>query len=488
MTEYDVLNLLPTEGLLGRRVVFSDKKEVNDDNVVDVLGKALLAHSKNKREAEYLYRYYRGRQDIHAKEKQVRPEINNKVTVNIANEIVTFKSAYFMNGPVQYVSIGGEDDISEKIKQLNDYMSAEDKESKDKEVVDWMHICGVAPRMVLPDPVGEEDGSPFCIYTLTPMEAFNVYHSGIGHKKLCGVIEQYDEDGEKMHCIYTPVKYYEVKNGIIVTNKPNPLGMVPIVEYPNNEARIGAFEVVLPILNAINNLESNRLDDVEQFVNSILVFENCEIDEEKAAALRESLGLMIKSNDNQTARVYRVDGELSQGGAQTLVDDFTDKYIEICGMPNRNGGSSTSDTGAAVTFRDGWVEADSRANDTQKMFDRAEKEMLRICLAICRNTTDLDLNIGDIKIEHNRTSLSNAQSRMQILCEGLNNDKIHPKIPWIISGMPNAEEWYRISMEHYEEEQEKLNEALKEELSNGNHSESVSVGGQGDRTAEQESD
>lgn len=60
MTEYDVLNLLPTEGLLGRKVVFSDKKEVNDDNVVDVLGKALVTHGKNKREAEYLYRYYRG--------------------------------------------------------------------------------------------------------------------------------------------------------------------------------------------------------------------------------------------------------------------------------------------------------------------------------------------------------------------------------------------------------------------------------------------
>ena len=55
---------------------------------------------------------------------------------------------------------------------------------------------------------------------------------------------------------------------------------MPLVEYPNNEARLGAFEIVLPVLNAINDLESHRVDGVQDFVNAFDVFYNCEIDSE----------------------------------------------------------------------------------------------------------------------------------------------------------------------------------------------------------------
>ena len=47
-------------------------------------------------------------------------------------------------------------------------------------------------------------------------------------------------------------------------NEPHVLGGVPIFEYPANAARMGAFEVILPLLDAINETESNRLDDVVQ--------------------------------------------------------------------------------------------------------------------------------------------------------------------------------------------------------------------------------
>ena len=52
-------------------------------------------------------------------------------------------------------------------------------------------------------------------------------------------------------------------------------------------------------------------------------------------------------------------------------------------------------------------------------------------------------------------------SRMQILTQGLNNSKIHPKIPWVLAGIPDAEECYRESMRYYEESQRELQESLK---------------------------
>lgn len=466
MTENEIvsLSLFDDSRLNGRAKIYTDKKEITVDNVAEVVAQAYSTHLKNRAEICYLYDYFRGKQDIRCKQKQIRPEINNKVVVNRANEIVTFKSAYFLDEPIQYISNGGDEATSEKVKRFNDFMIAEDKVSLDKEIVDWMHICGVGVRMVTSDEKPEENGSPLLIYSLDPREAFVIYYSGLSQKPMAGVIRQKDEDGQWMHCVYTNTFYCEIKSGKVENVQTRTIPYIPVIEYENNTARMGAFEVVLSLLNAINTLESGRVDDIEQFVQSFLVFENCEIDEEKAKALKEKLGLMIKSEyGGNQAKVYRVDGQLDQNGVQTIVDDFYEAVLTICGMPNRNGGSSTSDTGRATIMRDGWQAAESRAEDTEKMFNRSERQFLKIALYICRTMADLDLAVSDIKIEHTRNNLSNMQSRMQILCEGLNNDKIHPKIPWVISGMPNAEEFYRMSQSYYEEQQAELEKQLERE-------------------------
>ena len=125
-------------------------------------------------------------------------------------------------------------------------------------------------------------------------------------------------------------------------------------------------------------------------------------------------------------------------------------------MPNRNGGSSTSDTGTAVIFRDGFQEAESRAKDTEKTFTRSEREMLRIVLRICdvaeSGRYSLNLRLSDIKTEFLRKNLSNLQSKVQVLCELLNNLRVHPKLAFEAAGLfKDNEEAYRISQQYYDE-------------------------------------
>lgn len=467
MTEYEaVISQWPADGLHGRRQIFTNQKRITAENVAEVVGKATTIHMQNLAEIQYLYDYYRGRQDIRLKEKVVRPEINNKVMVNRANEIVTFKSAYLLGEPLQYVSNGGDDAVSEQVNRLNEFMQAESKNTKDKEIADWMHICGVGARMVLPDEEGEEEGSPVSIYTLDPRDAFVIYHSGVGHKRMAGVLRQWDEKGEPYLCVYTREFYFEVKNGKVIKTESRTIPYLPIIEYPNNDARMGAFEVVLPLLNAINTVESNRVDSIQDFVNAFDVFQNCEIDNNAYKALSNGgMAVQIKGQQGLEAKVYRIASELNQTNTQTLVDDLYDTALTICGMPNRNGGSSTSDTGTAVIFRDGFAEAESRAKDTEKTFLRSERDFLRVVLYICRETGDLDLQLGDIKPEFTRKNLSNIQSKVQVLCELLNNSKVHPKDAYEASGVfPDSEGAYRRGMEWSEEQQELLNRTLRDEL------------------------
>lgn len=449
--------------LHGRRKIYTNQASITRANVAQVLAKALPLHWENAAECTYLYNYYKGVQDIRDKVKLARPEINNKVTVNIANEIVTFDTSYFNTAPIQYVAAGGQDAASEAVEKLNRFMRAEDKESKDKETCDWFHICGVAPRLCLADPEDEPEGSPACIYTLDPREAFVVYYSGVGQRPMLGVVLQKDEEGRNLALCYTRETLFQVREGEVIHQEARVLPYIPLVEYLNNEARMGAFEPVIPLLNAINVLESNRVDNVQDFVNAFDVFQNCELKEGEYAKLSQGgMYIQISSPDvGKESKVYRIASELNQSGVQQAIDDLYANVLRICGMPSQSGASaSTSDTGTATIYRNGWYSAEARASDTEKLFNRAERQFLKVFLAVCASTSDLELSLEDIKIEHTRNNLSNMLSRMQILTEGLNNSKIHPKIPWLLSGVPNAEECYRMSQEYYTEQQEQLAQSL----------------------------
>lgn len=330
--------------LNGRRMILTDETEVNIGNVVQILRKALPYHWKNRSEISYLWSYYKGRQPILNRVKEVRPEITNKIVENRANEIVSFKSGYLMGEPLQYVSRGNAENIADAINQLNEFVFAEEKPAKDKELADWFHICGTSFRMVLPDEMaGEDDESPFEIYTLDPRNTFVVYNNGLGNKPILGVKYVVDENGVVHYSCYSDREYFEIVESKVVSYDTHILGEIPIIEYPLNMARIGAFELVIPLLDAINLTDSNRLDGVEQFIQALMLFHNVDISSEDFDELRERGAIKFKDIDPQLkAEINYLVSNLNQGETQTLVDHMYQTVLTICGMPNRNGGSSTS--------------------------------------------------------------------------------------------------------------------------------------------------
>ena len=270
------MDVLPQYKLFGRREITTSEERITRANVVPVLQKALLIHAFNSAQIDYLYEYMRGKQPILARKKKVRPEICNRIVENHAAEITQFTSGYFLGEPVTYVRRGDRENSSAEITTLNDYMFYEDKASHDKNMATWMAICGVGYRMVLPDKKAEADESPFELDTPDPRCTFVVYHSGFGHKRLMGVRQIYRETIEgvpKMLCaVYTDDTYFEIENNRIVKEQPHTLGDIPIFEYRLNMTRMGSFEAAIPLLDGINTIMSNRVDGVEQFVQSFLKY------------------------------------------------------------------------------------------------------------------------------------------------------------------------------------------------------------------------
>ena len=450
--------------MYGRRVITTDATEITSGNIIDELNKAFNTHVLNRAEIEYLWNYFRGKQPILERKKTVRPEICNRIVENRANEIVSFKVGYLCGEPIQYVGRNGDESVSRGIAELNELMFSENKATQDKEVAEWQEIAGLAHRLVLPDTRGSEDDAPFELFTLDPRDTFVVYSSEVGNKPMYAVKYRVDSEHNRICSVYSADWYWRIIGDKIVESKAHTLGMIPIFEYPANNARLGAFEIVLPMLDAINTVASNRLDGVEQFIQAFVKFVNCDIDEEQFKALKDLGAIKVKSVDGSTADVSIVTQELNQVQTQTLVDYLYQTVLTICGMPNRNGGSSTSDTGAAVIMRDGWTLAESRAKDRELMFKKSEHEMLKLVLHILRDSEGISDDLANLKLKNlslqfTRRNYENVQSKSQVLVSMLQQPKIHPRLAFTSSGLfTDPESAYQVSKEYFEEQEQKAQE------------------------------
>jgi SPP1 family phage portal protein len=214
---------------------------------------------------------------------------------------------------------------------------------------------------------------------------------------------------------------------------------------------MGSFEAVLPLLDALNTVISNRIDGIEQFVQSFMKFVNCDIDEETFKALKEMGAIKVKSGSGEKADVDIISQELDQTQTQVTKDDLYQTVLIICGMPDRKGsGRNTGDTGKAVELRDGWAAAESKAKESELIFKRAEKKFLKLALRILRDIGGIDLKLSDIDIKFTRNKTDNLLVKTQGL-QNMLEAGIHPLIAITHSGLfSDPEQTYLDSIEYLE--------------------------------------
>ena len=457
--------------LQGRKIIKTPYNHIDDSNIVEVLTNSYSQFSGNVGEINYLFNYYKGIQTILNREKVYHKEINNKIVENHANEIVAFKVGYLLWKPIQYIA--RKDSVSLNAMELfNDFMVIENKEGKDKEVAKHQSICGTAYRLatVNKDYKGGKNEAPFNITTIHPNKAYVVYTDEFDCKPILGVFVDYiaiDKTKKLRLQAYTKDTYYEIIDSVIVKKEIHTYGSIPLVEYPLNEERMGDFEKVIGLLEAINTVQSNRLDGVEQFIPSLLVFKNVDIDDENFQKLKEMGAIKIKDNGELEADVKYLTQELNQQQVQSLKNDLYNVVLKIVGMPSQNDGNkSISANNGAVAISNGWQGADARASETEIMFKTSEKKFLKVVLNITRTLTanKVDLGIADIDIKFTRRNYEDLYVKVQTLDLMLKNEKIEPRLAFVACGLfPDAEQAYEESRIHYENFKKEQQELLEKQ-------------------------
>lgn len=406
--------------LCGRNTIYTLEEEVTKTNLPKIISAAAIEHGNNAAMIQYLWDYDRGKQPILNREKTVRPEICNTIVENHAAEINSFFSGYFLGESSQYIQRGTKKDIAKEIDRLNEYMYRAGKASCDARLVYRFYACGIGYRMCLANP-DKTSGVPFEIDVCDPTCTFIVYKTGFGKRRMlgCQIVEMPDETVRYVG--YTKTHYFETDGESVSKWEPHTYGDIPIFEYNAYTTRTAAPEPVIGLLDAINMAQSNRLDGLEQFIQSLLVFEGVDLEEGVTSADISASGLIkIKTYDGDGGNkphVYYITQQLDQSQNQTIIDNMRDTVKEIVGMPNNTkglGGGASGNVGSVVAWQ-GWDLCESRIRETEDLFKESERLFLRHVLKIINDTDGINLEESDIEPQFARHNTENLLVKTQSL-------------------------------------------------------------------------
>lgn len=482
-------------------------KVLDDDNIIRALNLALKTHYQNAYEIRFLRDYHNGAQSIFNRVKDIRPDVDNKVVINYASTFTRDIIGYTFGKPMQYVArrtdnedINGSNPIKEEVRLLNDYAELNDKPSSDQEKATDCSIFGISHRGVFPARTESEDEAPYYYLNLDSECTFVAYSSQLRRDPVFAVTYTKsggeNEDDYVLMTVYTMSKIYMFKipfssttdyNGYIgvmvdkshLVNgypKPNPLGVLPIVECENNQFRMGHWETAITLMDAINKVGSDSVNDVEQFVNAILVAINAEFTEKQMENVKTNKYAEIKSPQGLNADLKYIQAQLDGTSVEQLRQYLEDSLRAVVGIPDRKTrGGGGGDTGDAVKLRDGWADMEVVARTTETFNKKSEKKELRVILKILRDLKKISkTSMINVDIKYPRNKTDNLNSKVTAMSTMLGTQTMAPvdvlDIVDITSDNTEViergeEYWKKKKQENFEEQQRQLQ--LAKQMSEG---------------------
>ena len=456
------------KGKYGRKIAYTDVDAITIENVVKVVSECIGVFNYNRKIIRYLWDYYKGDQPVRYRTKLSNEDIINKIVENHAYEIVQFKTGQTYGEPLQYISRRDDEEVNKAVDVLNDFMIDANKQEKDIKAGEWQSATGTSFKAVQ----FANTDIAFRIVAPTPLNTFIIYNRST-EEPILAVQQLKDENGTNYYFCMSDTHTCKIINGKVEEWELHAFGSIPIIEFPNNHERVSDIELVIDILDAINLMQSNRMDGVEQFIQSWIKFVNCDVDEESFKKMKMQHALAVKSNGNENkADVDVMTQELNQTECQVAKDDLWNNALTILAIPNKQGNTG-GDTQGAVELRNGWDFAKTRAKLKDPIVKTAEKRLAKVVLNILRiKIVDLGITSRDFDVQINHSPTDNLIVKCQAL-QYLLQCGIHPLVAIKTVGLwGDAEKVFMMSKKYLDNlwktiddvelQQEKANKLLDE--------------------------
>ena len=269
--------------------------ELTENEILQLIS----THDIEVRRYQQMQRYYNAKQDILYKES-LPNKPNNKLVHNFAGVITDTHTGYFLGVPVTYTQEENDEvtDVEQELQTeiagegeqfidyLTDIFDYNDEQAHNAKVGKIASIKGRAFEVLYTD-----ENSHIRFGAEDPEKMIAVYDNSIDPELKAAVRYFYETDitgqiirdqkGIPLKLIvelYTAdevVSYEGISGNIRETERrPHYFGDVPVIEYPNNDERIGDFEKVLTLIDAYDKSRSNTQDDEDEFTDAILKIVN----------------------------------------------------------------------------------------------------------------------------------------------------------------------------------------------------------------------
>lgn len=423
----------------GRKKLITYEKEINASNVISVLSEVMPIHIENATKIDYLLKYEAGEQPIQRK-KIYRKDIDCKCVDNVANEITDFKRGFQWGNPITLIRAEGADtNKTDAISKLNKQFALDGARKKTQELGRFVEITGIGIEYIDLNDEYREGKSYFKTVPLDPRTSFVVY-SGyyVDKRQMMGVTFRKDTKGNMYFTCITKDYRFEIKNlceitsgnnGVMLSNrrwnpngenwKPmygnnqrNPFGLINIIEWEKDSDRMGCFERQISDMDALNLLESDFLNDVEQNTNAVWHGNDIDFEEdEEGNPIKPVSGDWINtytSPDGKQPFIRPLTIEYEYNGMLNNILSKRALILQKANVPQRNDNSGGS-TGIAMSDATGWSSAEMAASKQQPYQEDGKMREVEVVLEIIKYSECPDgdelrhLSVADVAPNIKRT-------------------------------------------------------------------------------------
>jgi SPP1 family phage portal protein len=303
-----------------------DPAQLENTDVRDVL-KYLIAKYSPARE-QRLRDYYEGRHDILNRQMADPAKPNNKIVCNLCAYITNVLTGYFMGQPVVYSADGEENDGY--VETLKDIFDLNDEQDHNAELGKGQSIAGVDYELLYLDEEARirftELPTENVIYVESddidekPLMAVRVYETD-NIKQPDQKLYYYEVYTDSEIITYTAQRHNENVSLTEMERQPHYFGEVPIIQYCNNEEKLGDFEGVISLIDAYNLAQSDSANDFQYFTDAYLLMVGAKL----GGGENDPTGDVARATMRETRIIELPDKDVD---AKFLIKDINDTAIE----------------------------------------------------------------------------------------------------------------------------------------------------------------
>lgn len=356
-----------------------------------------------------LQEYYLGNHSILHSHKEHSASPNNRIVCNVAKYITDTATGYFLGQPVVY---GCPND--QYLAQLQDIMDYNDEQDHNAELAKGCSIKGSCCEMLYLD----EDAA-IRIALLEPDDCLVIYPTG--SEEPMGAIRRIvteDKDGNRITRYEwwreDDVWYFSAPDGgslQLSGTEDHYWHGVPVVEYRNNDERMGDYESVIPMIDAYNRVQSNTANMYQYNDDAIMVLSHMGAATSNDIVQIKEEGAISLANGGKIDWLLK---DINDAGLEHYKDRLTRDIHALCGVPRLSDEQFAGNlSGVAISYKLWGLEQVTAIKE--RKFKRSLQRRAELITNILHITSNPAYDYRDISIQFRRNQPQNLPELAEVV-------------------------------------------------------------------------